>query len=78
MKKGIKEYLKYKKYLNIKNDIFHYCSASSSNLQIVDYISWVIFRNFELNQDSYFKKIEGYLIDMDIMTKDREISHYEK
>jgi len=77
LKKGIKEYLKSKK-LNIRYDIFHHCSASSSNLQIVDYISWAIFRKFEHQDDSFYKKIEKYLISLDEMTKDREIIHYEK
>jgi len=77
LKKGIKEYIKYNN-LNIRYDIFHHCSASSVNLQIVDYISWAIFRKYERNQDVYYKKIENYLIGIDLMTKDREITHYEK
>ena len=77
LKKGIKEYIK-NNNLNIRYDIFHHCSASSVNLQIVDYISWAIFRKYERNQDNYFKKIEQYLIDIDLMTKNRKINHYEK
>lgn len=77
LKKGIKKYIKYHS-LNIRYDIFHHCSASSVNLQIVDYISWAIFRKYERNQDIYYKKIENYLIAVDLMTKDRNINHYEK
>ena len=77
LKKGIKEYLKLNS-LNVRYDIFHHCSASSANLQIVDYISWAIFRKFERNQDVYYNQIEKYLIDVDVMTKDRKINHYEK
>lgn len=77
LKKGIKEYIK-EHNLNIRYDIFHHCSASSSNLQIVDYISWAIFRKYERNEDRYYKKIENYLIDVDLMTEDRDINHYEK
>lgn len=77
LKKGIKEYLKIKE-LKLRYDIFHHCSASSANLQIVDYISWAIFRKFEHGDDSYYKKIEKYLIDLDEMTKDRKVNHYEK
>ena len=77
LKKGIKEYLK-NKQLNIRYDIFHHCSASSSNLQIVDYVSWAIFRKFEHKDDSYYKRIEKYLIGLDEMTKDRKEVHYEK
>jgi hypothetical protein len=77
LKKGIKEYLK-NNNLNIRYDIFHHCSASSVNLQIVDYISWAIFRKYEWNQDIYFKRIEKYLINIDLMTKDRKINHYKK
>ena len=77
LKKGIKEYIKNKK-LNIRYDIFHHCSASSVNLQIVDYISWAIFRKYERNQDVFYRKIEKYLIEVDLMTKDREATHYEK
>lgn len=77
LKKGIKEYIK-SNNLNIRYDIFHHCSASSVNLQIVDYISWAIFRKYERNQDIYYKKIEHYLIDIDLMTEGRAINHYEK
>jgi len=77
LKKGIKEYLR-NNHLNIRYDIFHHCSASSVNLQIVDYISWAIFRKYEWNQDIFYKKIEKYLISIDLMTKDREVNHYEK
>lgn len=77
LKKGIKEYLKTKD-LNIRYDIFHHCSASSANLQIVDYISWAIFRKFEHGNDSFYKKIEKYLIQVDEMTKNRDEVHYEK
>ena len=77
LKKGIKEYLK-NHNLMVRYDIFHHCSASSVNLQIVDYISWAIFRKYEWKQDTFYKKIEKYLIDIDVMTKGREINHYEK
>jgi hypothetical protein len=77
LKKGIKEYIK-DNNLNIRYDIFHHCSASSANLQIVDYISWAIFRKYEHNQDLFYKKIEKYLIGIDLMTKDRKVNHYEK
>ncbi|GGD34235.1 hypothetical protein GCM10012288_05270 [Malaciobacter pacificus] len=77
LKKGIKEYIKTKK-LNIRYDIFHHCSASSVNLQIVDYISWAIFRKYERDEDIFYKKIEKYLIKIDEMTKGRKILHYEK
>lgn len=77
LKKGIKEYLKSKR-LNIRYDIFHHCSASSANLQIVDYISWAIFRKFEHKDDSFYKKIEKYLIKVDEMTKNRDEVHYER
>jgi hypothetical protein len=79
LKKGIKEYLKSKKLdKQIRYDIFHHCSASSANLQIVDYICWAIFRKFERNDDTYYKRIEKYLIKIDEMTKDRKEVHYEK
>lgn len=77
LKKGIKEYLK-NNSLNFRYDIFHHCSASSANLQIVDYISWAIFRKYERNQDLYFNKIEQYILKIDLMTKDRNVNHYEK
>jgi hypothetical protein len=77
LKKGIKEYIKTKN-LNLRYDIFHHCSASSVNLQIVDYISWAIFRKYERDEDVFYKKIEKYLIKIDEMTKDRKVSHYEK
>ncbi len=77
LKKGIKEYLK-KSNLSVRYDIFHHCSASSVNLQIVDYISWAIFRKYEMNQDVFYRKIEQYLIGIDVMTSGREVNHYER
>lgn len=79
LKKGIKEYLKSKDLdKQLRYDIFHHCSASSVNLQIADYICWAIFRKFERNDDTYYKKIEKYLIKIDEMTKDRQEVYYEK
>jgi hypothetical protein len=77
LKKGIKEYLK-NNGLKIRYDIFHHCSASSANLQIVDYISWAIYRKYEHEQDSYYEQIERYILDEEVMTKDREVNHYER
>ncbi len=77
LKKGVKEYID-NHDLNIRYDIFHHCSASSANLQIVDYISWAIFRKYEMQQDSYLKQVEKYFIGIDDMTKNRETKHYEK
>lgn len=77
LKKGIKEYLKSKNLdKQIRYDIFHHCSASSANLQIADYICWAIFRKFERSDDTYYKRIEKYLIKIDEMTKDRKEVHY--
>jgi len=77
LKKGIKEYIK-RCGLQIRYDIFHHCSASSANLQIVDYISWAIFRKYEHAQSGYYEKIKTYILDEEIMTKDREVIHYER
>ncbi len=77
LKKGLKEYIK-QNHLDIRYDIFHHCSASSTNLQIVDYMGWAIYRKYEHKQDIYYKKISKYLISEDIMTKDRTENYYEK
>ena len=77
LKKGIKEYIK-STGLTIRYDIFHHASASSVNLQIVDYIGWAIFRKYEHHDDTYYEKIKQYILNEDVMTKDREVSHYEK
>lgn len=77
LKKGIKEYLK-RTDRPLRYDIFHHCSASSANLQIVDYIGWAIFRKYEHHQDSYYKKIKRYILDEEVMTKHRETNHYER
>jgi len=77
LKKGLKEYIKQNK-LEIRYDIFHHCSASSANLQIVDYMGWAIYRKYELKQDSYYQKISKYIIGEELMTKDRTESYYEK
>jgi hypothetical protein len=77
LKKGIKEYIKRHK-LAIRYDIFHHCSASSANLQLVDYIGWAIFRKYEHGDDTYFEKIKKYITKIDEMTKGREDEYYEK
>lgn len=77
LKIGIKEYLKQKK-LTLRYDIFHHCSASSVNLQVVDYIGWAVHRKYEMEDTSYYDKIKEYIIDEDIVTKDRENKYYEK
>jgi len=77
LKKGIKLYLQ-EKGLKFRYDIFHHCSASSANLQIIDYISWAIFRKYEHKQGNYYEKIKQYIIDEEVMTKERRVSHYEK
>jgi hypothetical protein len=77
LKRGIKEYIR-SGDLDIRYDIFHHASASSANLQIVDYISWAIFRKHERGDDVYYNKIKVYILDEDVMTRDREVNHYEK
>lgn len=76
LKEGIKNYISNKK-LDIRYDIFHHCSASSVNLQIIDYISWAIFRKYERNDIKYYDKIKKYILDEELMTKERKINHYE-
>ena len=77
LKKGINRYLK-SNNLKIRYDIFHHCSASSINLQIIDYISWAIFRKYEKNEYLFYEKIEKYIIAEDIMTKERKTKYYER
>ena len=77
LKQGIAEYIE-ENSLNLRYDIFHHCSASSVNLQIVDYISWAIFRKYEHNDDKAFQKIEKYLLKIDNMTKTRGKVYYKK
>ncbi len=77
LKKGIKGYLK-SNGLQVRYDIFHHCSASSTNLQIVDYVSWAIYRKYEHGKDSYYEKIKHYILDEEVMTKNRSINHYER
>ncbi len=77
LKKGIKEYLR-NNNLILRYDIFHHSSASSANLQIVDYISWAIFRKYEHHKDSYYQRIKSYILDEELMTKDRAVNHYDK
>ena len=77
LKQGVAEYID-DNNLSLRYDIFHHCSASSVNLQIVDYISWAIYRKYEHGQDSFYKKIEKYLVKVDDMTKERNTNHHEK
>ena len=71
LKKGIKAYLRANK-LGLRYTIHHYCSASSSNLQIIDYIGWAIFRKYEHGDSSYYEMIKQYLLEEEVMTKDRK------
>ena len=75
LKKGIKDYLD-RHVLNYRHEIYHHCSASSANLQIVDYISWAIFRKYESLDDHFYEKIKQYLLDEEVMTRERRKNHY--
>jgi len=75
LKNGIKKYIQ-KNSPSIRYDIFHHCSASSVNLQIIDYISWAIFRKHERNDNFFYKKIEKYILDEENMTENRGRSYY--
>lgn len=75
LKKGIKHYLK-SNGKNLRYTIHHHCSASSSNLQIIDYIGWAINRKYEHNDSSYYEMIQQYLLEEEVMTKDRCEVHY--
>lgn len=75
LKKGIKAYLK-SNGKNLRYSIHHHCSASSSNLQIIDYIGWAINRKYEHNDSSYYEMIRQYLLEEEVMTKDRCKVHY--
>lgn len=74
IKSGIKKYLENKK--SLRYDIFHHCSASSVNLQIIDYINWAIQRKYEHNDESFYNKIAKYILEEEIVTKDRQEQHY--
>ena len=76
LKVGVAKYLKEHK-LHIRY-IFHHCSASSSNLQIIDYIGWAVYKKYEHGDDGFYKKIEKYIVAEDIVTKNRGIKYYEK
>lgn len=75
LKKGIKAYLKANK-LGSRYTIHHHCSASSSNLQIIDYVGWAIYRKYEHGDPSYYELIKRYLLEEEVMTKDRKEAHY--
>lgn len=77
LKLGVSNYMKEHK-LSVRYDIFHHCSASSSNLQIIDYIGWAINRKYEHGDDIYYQKIKSYILSEDVVTKDREKKYYEK
>ncbi len=77
LKIGVAKYLK-ENNLNLRYDIFHHCSASSANLQIIDYIGWAIYRKYEHKNDLYYRKIQKYILSEDEVTKNRGIKYYEK
>ncbi len=64
--------------LDFRYDIFHHCSASSANLQIIDYIGWAVYRKYEHGDDKYYEKVKKYILEEDIVTKNRGIKYYEK
>ncbi len=75
LKKGIKQYLRANGKV-LRYSIHHHCSASSSNLQIIDYIGWAINRKYEQDDSSYYEMIKQYLLEEEVMTKDRVEVHY--
>lgn len=75
IKSGIKHYLEEKK-IKVRYDIFHHSSASSVNLQIVDYINWAIHRKYEKGDEYFYNKIKAYIIEEEVMTKDRTKEYY--
>ena len=77
LKLGVHNYIK-ENNLHLRYDIFHHCSASSVNLQIIDYIGWAINRKYEHDDNTYYKKVQKYILSEDIVTKDRERKYYEK
>ena len=77
LKVGVTKYIK-EQNLNLRYDIFHHCSASSANLQIIDYIGWAVYRKYEHNGDEYYNKIKKYIVAEDIVTKNRGMKYYEK
>jgi len=77
LRTGIKEYM-HRNSLSLRYDIFHHSSASSVNLQIVDYIGWAIHRKYEMSDILHYDKIKEYIIDEDIVTKERDNNYYEK
>ena len=77
LRTGIKGYMT-KNNSSLRYDIFHHSSASSVNLQVIDYIGWAIHRKYEMDDDRFYKKIKEYLIDEDIVTKERDNNYYEK
>ncbi len=76
LRTGIKGYMT-KNNSSLRYDIFHHSSASSVNLQVIDYIGWAIHRKYEMDDDRFYEKIKEYLIDEDIVTKERD-NYYEK
>ncbi|NOR57989.1 MAG: hypothetical protein GQ474_05650 [Sulfurimonas sp.] len=77
LKAGITEYVKANK-LDLRYDIFHHSSASSANLQIIDYIGWAIFRKYTLKDDKYYEKIKHCILEEEVVTQDRDTRYYEK
>ena len=75
IKGGISKYIK-GKGTNLRYAIFHHSSASSANLQIVDYINWAIFRKYERGDEAFYRRIKKYIIDEEVVTKDRNERFY--
>jgi len=77
LKYGIGKYLT-EHHHNFRYDIFHHCSASSANLQIIDYIGWAIARKYESGDTKYYEKIKKYILKEDMVIEKGERKYYEK
>ncbi len=75
LKKGIGSYLD-SEHKMTKYAIFHHSSASNAYLQVVDYISWAIFRKYEKNETTYHKIVERYIKLEKLLTKGRNEIFY--
>jgi len=74
-KESIKNFLE-NKNIKVHYKIFHHNSSSNTNLQIVDYFSWAVFRKYERDDFHYYNKIKKFIKHEELLTKDRTKLYY--
>lgn len=58
IEKALKQSLSRHAPPSLKYRVFHHASASHAGLQMVDYLSWAVFRKWEENDLTYYNLVK--------------------